>query len=380
MLFRNLRLAVACIALANSAVALSQVSSSLMPPDQPASEPRTRAEAGDAQAQTALGLAYSEGRGVPKDDAEAVQWFRRAAKHGDPAAQYYIGVCYASGLGVKADSEEAAKWWRKAEKAEPRARARLGALYWNGEGVERDVKKAFQLTSSAAQDGNRAAMFGFGMMYEKGEGVAHDVDAAIRWYTKAGESGELQAWNNLSFLLATSPDTKVRDTHRAVEAALKAVGESPEKNPVFLDTLARAYFENGQYGEAAETEKKALVLAPTDPVYSNLVRDYEDVENGKKKAHEVFAVERVGVGVTPPRAIYSPDPAGIAGIREATVVLWVVVGPDGRVRDLRVVRSGGKKLDDATLATVRQWRFDPARKDGKPVAVQINVEVHVRTY
>ena len=39
---------------------------------------RTRAEAGDAEAQTELGLMYADGRGVLQDDAEAVRWYRLA--------------------------------------------------------------------------------------------------------------------------------------------------------------------------------------------------------------------------------------------------------------------------------------------------------------
>jgi TonB family protein len=37
-------------------------------------------------------------------------------------------------------------------------------------------------------------------------------------------------------------------------------------------------------------------------------------------------------------------------------------------------------LDEKALEAVRTWRFEPARKDGQPVAVQINVEVIFRLY
>jgi TonB family protein len=61
-------------------------------------------------------------------------------------------------------------------------------------------------------------------------------------------------------------------------------------------------------------------------------------------------------------------------------VLWVVVGPDGRPRDVRVSRSLGLGLDEKAMDAVRSWKFEPARKDGQPVAVQINVEVNFRLY
>lgn len=93
---------------------------------------------------------------------------------------------------------------------------------------------------------------------------------------------------------------------------------------------------------------------------------------------------RVGGGVSAPRILYAPDPEYSEEARKAkyqgTVVLWVVVGPDGRPRDIRVQRSLGLGLDEKAMEAVRTWKFDPARKDGQPVAVQINVEVNFRLY
>jgi periplasmic protein TonB len=93
---------------------------------------------------------------------------------------------------------------------------------------------------------------------------------------------------------------------------------------------------------------------------------------------------RVGGGVSAPRAVYSPDPEYSEEARKAkyqgTVVLWVVVGPDGRVHDLKVQRSLGLGLDEKALEAVRTWKFDPARKDGQAVAVQLNIEVSFRLY
>lgn len=93
---------------------------------------------------------------------------------------------------------------------------------------------------------------------------------------------------------------------------------------------------------------------------------------------------RVGGGVSAPRLIYGPDPEFSEEARKAkyqgTVVLWAVVGADGRVRELRVFRSLGMGLDEKAIEAVRNWRFDPARKDGVPVAVQVGVEVNFRLY
>ena len=44
---------------------------------------KERAEQGDAEAQSALGIMYDLGEGVPEDDAEAVKWYRKAAEQGN---------------------------------------------------------------------------------------------------------------------------------------------------------------------------------------------------------------------------------------------------------------------------------------------------------
>jgi len=95
-------------------------------------------------------------------------------------------------------------------------------------------------------------------------------------------------------------------------------------------------------------------------------------------------VFRVGGGVSAPRALDTPDPEYSEEARKAkyqgTVVLWLIVGPDGRPRDVKVARSLGMGLDQKAIEAVRKWKFEPAMKDGKPVAVQINVEVNFRLY
>ncbi len=93
---------------------------------------------------------------------------------------------------------------------------------------------------------------------------------------------------------------------------------------------------------------------------------------------------RVGGGVSAPRALDTPDPEYSEEARKAkyqgTCVLWLIVGPDGKPRDVKVARALGMGLDEKAIEAVRNWKFAPAMKDGKPVAVQINVEVNFRLY
>jgi TonB family protein len=60
--------------------------------------------------------------------------------------------------------------------------------------------------------------------------------------------------------------------------------------------------------------------------------------------------------------------------------LWLIVDENGLPRDIKVRRALGMGLDDEAIKAVKQWRFQPASKDGRPVAVMINVEVNFRLY
>jgi protein TonB len=95
-------------------------------------------------------------------------------------------------------------------------------------------------------------------------------------------------------------------------------------------------------------------------------------------------VYKVGGGISAPQAISSPDPDYTEEARRAkkqgTCVLWLIVDAAGHPRDLKVVRGLGLGLDAKALEAVRQWRFQPALKDGKPVDVQISVEVEFHLY
>jgi protein TonB len=95
-------------------------------------------------------------------------------------------------------------------------------------------------------------------------------------------------------------------------------------------------------------------------------------------------VFHVGGGVSAPRPTFQPDPEYSEEARKAkyqgTSVLSLIVGADGRPRDIHIARSLGLGLDEKAIEAVKQWKFDPATKDGKPVAVEISVEIDFHLY
>jgi periplasmic protein TonB len=93
-------------------------------------------------------------------------------------------------------------------------------------------------------------------------------------------------------------------------------------------------------------------------------------------------VFKAGGGVTAPALLYKREPEYSEEARKAkyqgTVVLYIEVDPAGRVVNPRVIRSLGLGLDEKAIEAVRQWKFKPGYKDGKPVTVAATIEVNFR--
>jgi TPR repeat protein len=94
---------------------------------------------------------HSRGEGLPKDDAEAVKWLRKAADQGHAEAQYNLGQLYRESTGVPQDYAQAASWFRKAaDQGNIGAQNNLGGMYENGWGVPKDDIEAYAWYNLAA--------------------------------------------------------------------------------------------------------------------------------------------------------------------------------------------------------------------------------------
>jgi protein TonB len=95
-------------------------------------------------------------------------------------------------------------------------------------------------------------------------------------------------------------------------------------------------------------------------------------------------VYQVGGSVRPPIATYTPDPEFSEEARKAkfsgNVMVSLIVGEDGKPRNVHVLRGVGMGLDQKAVAAVQQYKFKPALKDGKPVPVYVNIEVNFQIF
>jgi TonB family protein len=99
---------------------------------------------------------------------------------------------------------------------------------------------------------------------------------------------------------------------------------------------------------------------------------------------DVIVYDRAIPGVTAPKPVYHPNAEYTDKARkkkiQGSVVVSIVVTDEGTVRDAQIASGLEKDLDKQALKAVSAWKFEPATKDGKPVAVRIRVEVDFRLY
>jgi periplasmic protein TonB len=89
-----------------------------------------------------------------------------------------------------------------------------------------------------------------------------------------------------------------------------------------------------------------------------------------------------GGDVTEPRLLYRVEPSYSEIARklrlEGVVVLQAIISADGRIEEVRVVKSAHALLDADAVAAVEQWRYRPATLKGRPVRVSLTVTVEFR--
>jgi len=112
----------------------------------------------DPMVQNDFGIMYKDGKGVPQNNATAVQWFSRSAAAGNSLGQNNLGGMYRDGLGV-----------------------------------HRDYSRAITFFRAAAQQGNAAAQVNLGLMLGQGQGVRPNYVSAYMWFDLAAHQGVAEA-------------------------------------------------------------------------------------------------------------------------------------------------------------------------------------------
>ncbi|RYH20466.1 sel1 repeat family protein [archaeon] len=140
------------------------------------------AEKGAVAAQYKLATFYRDGKGIEKDQEEALKWFEKAAEQGNGDAVDNLISFHSSNKSTEA----ATSAWlaAAAEKGNANAQILLGTYYANGLGVAKDVDEALRLYKLAAAKQNVDALFALGTHYFDGIGVEKDESVGVKYWSK----------------------------------------------------------------------------------------------------------------------------------------------------------------------------------------------------
>lgn len=250
------------------------------------------AERGNAMQMAVLSELYRGGEsGLKKDYAEALKWAKESARRGNSLGMYNFAVLYKYGYGMKKDLSKAQEYFTKAasglerlcSSGNIRAGYALGYMYYNGDGVKADKKKAFKNFELAAEKGDFLAQYNIGMMLASGDGVPKNRKKAVSWLKKAAENKYTPALYQLgvqALLAKPKPDYKEAVKNFAFAAvkdhpdAQYSLGVIYEYGKGTKPDLVKAL---GWYQKAAALgHKKAIVKL------EKIAKNLQGGQNGKK--------------------------------------------------------------------------------------------------
>jgi len=193
-------------------------------------------------------------------DPAFVEWLEEAGRQGDIDAALLLGQAYRYFASPVPDRAKSTSWYEHAA-----AGGIAEAQYQLAELLLEDsasTQRALELLKLAAAQGHAAANTRLGVFFQLGTYVRKSHAQAQHYYEVATVQGDLTARNNLAWLLATSPSSDLRNGARAVTLAqpLAVLYDSWG----YLDTLAAAQAEAGNFAAASRAERKAVDLAQAE--------------------------------------------------------------------------------------------------------------------
>jgi TPR repeat protein len=213
------------------------------------------AKQGLGEANLNLGYMYDKGLGLPRNDYEALKYYKKAAEQKVPQAYINIGLLYERGEGVKENPTEAAKWFQKAVDANlPEGRYRLGLAYMKGHGIEQNYDQAWALFQKAEVQKNCDSLYAMAYMTAHGMGVSADILQAQNKILEAAACGSAQAQYDAVFSYIQEKH------HRLTNKQALAQLEAAAKTAPQAQALLGAVYFTGQL-EAQKDFAKALAWA-----------------------------------------------------------------------------------------------------------------------
>lgn len=134
------------------------------------------------------------------DFVEAARLYVLAAKKGHVTAHLNLGYCYEMGEGVEKDMEKAFMlYFKAATKGSAGGQNNVGTMFASGEGVEKNVDTAFRFYQMAAIQRNIHGLVNLGCLYKHGKGTKQNLVEAAKCFRFASDKGHSTAHLNLAY-------------------------------------------------------------------------------------------------------------------------------------------------------------------------------------
>jgi TonB family protein len=223
---------------------------------------------------------------------------------------------------------------------------------------------------------------------------------AFFWFSPAswwlqnelGELGEAisdhaaitQALDRCSYAEVLLEFATVSSRRLAGLAMARPKGMSRRIDRILNDALFRSAFTDGKthIGVAIAAFSLAVLVSTSHVVHAaNKVSPLNPpTAQGDLKA-PAPSIYQIGGAVTAPQLVWAPDPVFPTGQKEGgVVVVSCVIDVEGRPKHLQVVRHLGEAFDKNAMGAVKQYRFKPTMLLGKPVPVELNIQVNFAQY
>ena len=148
------------------------------------------AHAGVARAQNNIGACFAEGHGVARDPELALRWLTLAAEAGDPVGQRNLAELYFKGEGVAQNDDEARRWYLAASEQGDAAAQDMLSWMMLESGSPEEFTEARRWALAAAEGGVATAMTRMGMIYHEAHGVDRNPELAAQWWKRAADAGD----------------------------------------------------------------------------------------------------------------------------------------------------------------------------------------------
>lgn len=148
------------------------------------------AHSGDARAANNIGACFAEGLGVKRDLALALQWLTISAEAGDASGQRNLAALYFKGEGVEQSDETAMRWYRAAADGGDAPAQDMLAWMLTERGDAADHPEIIALSRTAAEAGVAPSMTRLGMIYHDALGVERDAAEAAFWWKRGADAGD----------------------------------------------------------------------------------------------------------------------------------------------------------------------------------------------